>query len=48
MAAGGPPDITYTLGYKLQKGQVPAKLVYTAGRSITFDIPFTLKDVPVK
>jgi hypothetical protein len=45
---GGQRDLTYTLSYQLQKGQVPAKLVYTGSRSVTLDIAFTLKDVPVK
>jgi hypothetical protein len=48
MAGGQQPNIIYTLSYKLRQGQEPSKLVYTAGRSVTFDIPFTLKDVPVK
>jgi hypothetical protein len=36
------------LSYKLEKGQMPAKLVYTGSRGVTLDIPFTLKDVPLK
>ena len=48
VGANGQMTVTYNLGYRLQNGQVPSKLVYTSSRSVTLDIPFTLKDVPVK
>jgi hypothetical protein len=36
----GQPKYTYALGYRPQKDQVPAKLVYTGSCNVTLDIPF--------
>ena len=38
----------FTLTYRPEKNQVPAKLVYSGTRTIPLAIPFTLKDVPAK
>jgi hypothetical protein len=45
---GAGPKVEYTQEYKLEKDQKPAKLVYSAGRLVTVDIPFSFKDVPLK
>jgi hypothetical protein len=38
----------YVLTCQPQKGQgEPAKLVYTVSQSVTIDIPFTLRNVPL-
>jgi hypothetical protein len=38
----------YTFTYKPEKDQgAPAKLVYSGSRTVTIDVPFALKDVPV-
>jgi hypothetical protein len=48
-AAGGPPVMEYELTFQPQKDQGdPAKLVFTGSRMVTIEIPFTLKDVPLK
>ena len=33
--------------FKPEKDQEPAKLVYTARKVLSVDVPFTLKDVPM-
>jgi hypothetical protein len=38
----------YTLTCQLQKGQEPDKLVVAGSRLVTVDVPFTLKDVPLR
>jgi hypothetical protein len=45
---GGKVVLTYTLEYKLEKGQEPAKLLFSGSKTATVDIPFTFKDVPLK
>ena len=45
---GGAPKIEYTQEYKLEKDQKPAKLVFSASKMVTLDIPFSFKDVPLK
>jgi hypothetical protein len=39
--------VDHVLTFQLQKGQDPAKLVYSVSKSTTIDIPFTLKDVKI-
>lgn len=39
--------VEQVLTFQLQKGQEPAKLVYSTSKSTTIDIPFTLKDVVI-
>ena len=45
---GGQPKVEYTQEYKLDKDQKPAKLVLSASKTATLEIPFTFKDVPLK
>jgi hypothetical protein len=45
---GGQPTVTYTQEYRLEKGQQPAKLVFSGSKITTIDIPFSFKDVPLK
>ncbi len=45
---GQPPVMEYTQEYKLEKDQKPAKLVFSGSRAVILDIPFSLKDVPLK
>jgi hypothetical protein len=47
-AGGGPAMMGFQIVYKPEKGQpVPAKLVFKGRKSVTIDVPFTLKDVPL-
>jgi hypothetical protein len=46
--AGGQMSYEYTMTYRLAKGQQPAKLIFSGHRTVSLDIPFTLKDVPLK
>jgi hypothetical protein len=46
--AGGQMSYEYTMTYRLAKGQQPAKLIFSGHRTVNLDIPFTLKDVPLK
>ncbi|HZT83348.1 MAG TPA: hypothetical protein VFA26_24165 [Gemmataceae bacterium] len=39
---------TWNLTFQPKKGQEAAKLVFTGSRSVTVDIPFTLKNVPLQ
>lgn len=38
----------FTVSYLIQKDQVPTKLTFASSHSVTLEIPFTLKDVPLK
>ncbi len=44
----GASKAEYTQEYTLEKGQKPAKLVYSASKVVSVDIPFSFKDVPLK
>jgi hypothetical protein len=45
-APGGPVAIEFQLVYQPEKGQAaPARLVFKGRKSVTVDVPFTLKDV---
>jgi hypothetical protein len=47
-AGGGPTTMGFQIVYKPEKGQpAPAKLVFKGRKSVTIDVPFTLKDVPL-
>ena len=37
--------ITFVLTFQAKEGQKPAKLVFKGSKSVSVDIPFTLKDV---
>ncbi|MFI5338190.1 MAG: hypothetical protein ACHQ5A_15485, partial [Opitutales bacterium] len=45
---GGRPKVEFTQEYKLDKDQKPAKLVLSASKTATLEIPFSFKDVPLK
>jgi hypothetical protein len=38
----------YTILCQPAAGQDPAKLVHSVSRSVTLDVPFTLKNVPLR
>ena len=40
-------QMEYILTFQLEKGQEPAKLVYSVSKAALIDIPFTLKDVTI-
>jgi hypothetical protein len=44
----GQPVVRYTREYQLEKGQKAAKLVLTASRIVTIEVPFSFKDVPLR
>jgi hypothetical protein len=45
---GQAPVMEFTQEYKLEKDQKAAKLVFSGSRAVGLDVPFTLKDVPLK
>ncbi len=48
---GGPGGFVQdiTMEFKLEKdAPAPAKLIFSGTRLVTLDVPFTLKDVPLK
>jgi hypothetical protein len=48
-APAGPVRITYELTFAPKKEQAtPAKLVFSGSKKVTVEVPFTLKDVPLK
>ena len=48
-AAGGPLRITYELTFAPKKDQAaPSKLVFAGSKTVTVEVPFTLKDVQLK
>jgi hypothetical protein len=48
-AAGGPIRVTYELTFAPKKDQAaPAKLIFSGSKTVTVEVPFTLKDVPLK
>lgn len=49
VAAAGAIETTYELTFETKKGQdQPAKLIFSGSRTVTVEVPFTLKDVPLK
>jgi outer membrane biosynthesis protein TonB len=48
-AAGGPVRVTYELTFAPKKDQAaPSKLVFSGSKTVTVEVPFTLRDVPLK
>jgi len=47
-APGGAFTTELQMTFQLQKDQKPAKLVFKGSKSVNVDIPFTLKNVPLK
>jgi hypothetical protein len=45
--AGIVNSLQHVLTFQAEKGQEPAKLVYSGRKSLSVEIPFTLKDVPL-
>ncbi|HKB37559.1 MAG TPA: HEAT repeat domain-containing protein [Gemmataceae bacterium] len=45
---GGGITFEHQMTFQLQKDQKPAKLVYKGSKSVNVEIPFTLKNVPLK
>jgi hypothetical protein len=45
--AGIVNSLQHVLTFQAEKGQEPAKLVYSGRKSLNVEIPFTLKDVPL-
>jgi hypothetical protein len=47
-APGGKLTLEHTMVFQLKKDQEPAKLVLSGSRIVPVEVPFTLKDVPVR
>src|SRR5262249_35839022 len=43
----GELGLTYALKFQTTTQQAPLQLIYTGSRTTTFDVPFTLQDVPL-
>ena len=44
---GGFLSTQYVLTYQAEKGQEPAKLIFSGRKVLNVEIPFALKDVPL-
>jgi hypothetical protein len=47
-APGGPPTMEYTFKPATKDQGEPAKLIFSGSPAVTLEVPFTLKNVPVK